>query len=76
MLPLQQALHKQLVTMLLPTVPAPRSQLFDDRLPKIPPVDLLVAKAGDAMAETLLKLREGDQVAVVGQQRTAEETLA
>ena len=76
MLPLQQSLHKQLVTMLLPTVPAPRSQLFDDRLPKIPPVDLLVAKAGDAMAETLLKLREGDQVAVVRQQRTAEETLA
>lgn len=75
MLPVQQSLHKQLITMLLPAVPAPRAQLFDDRLPPIPPVDLLIAKAGDAMAETLLKLQEGDQVAVVGQQRTAEETL-
>ena len=55
----QRSLRKQLATMLLPTVPAPRCELFDERLPQVPPVDMLLEKSGNAMAAALLKLQAG-----------------
>lgn len=72
----QRSLRKQLATMLLPTVPAARSELFDERLPQVPPVDMLLEKSGNAMAAALLKLEAGDQPAVLEQQILAEEALA
>ena len=71
----QAALRKQLLTTLLPTVPAPRAELFDELPPKAPPADALLQKADRAMAEALLQLAAGDQNATSTQQGEAQKAL-
>ena len=72
----QQSLRNQLVTMMLPTVPAPRAGMFDEQMPQVPPVDALLRKANNAMAAALVELKNGDKDGVVMQQTLVEQTLA
>ena len=71
----QQALRKQLLTLMLPTVPAPRASLFDEVSPKPLPVDVLLEAADDAVAQSLALLGRGDQEAAIAQQTKAEKSL-
>jgi hypothetical protein len=72
----QAALRKQLLTLMLPTVPAPRADLFDETPPVAPPIDALLSQADEAMAQALANLASGDQQAALTQQLQAEQTLA
>jgi hypothetical protein len=69
----QTTLRKQLLTLLLPKVPAPRATLFQDT-PSVPPrIDAMVAEAGDAMSATLDALRnDRREDAAAAQQRSAD----
>ena len=71
----QKKLRKRLLTLLLPTVPAPRSQLFDETFPQAPPVQTLLKGADRAMAEALEQFAAGQQDAAISQQREAEQAL-
>lgn len=71
----QTTLRKELLTMLLPTVPAPRANLFDEKWPEAPPVDPILLEADRAMVEALKQLAAGDKGAATTQQRTAEKSL-
>lgn len=73
---IQTALRKQLLTMLLPTVPAPRADLFDETPPQAPPIDAMLAKADQAMTQALAQLQSGDQQAVVAHQLEANQALS
>ncbi len=72
----QEELRKRLLTLLLPTVPAPRPQLFDETLPEAPPVQALLKGADGAMADAIEQIAAGRQDAAVSQQREAEQALA
>ena len=72
----QTALREQLLTLLLPTVPAPRAELFDTTPPQTPPADALLLEADRAMADALKQVAAGNQQAVAAQQREAEQTLS
>lgn len=72
----QTVLRKQLLTMLLPTVPAPRAALFDETLPQAPPIDALLKQADEAMKQALVQLNKDDAQAVAGHQLKAKESLA
>lgn len=52
----QADLRKQLLTLMLPTVPAPRAELFDDAPRQVPPVRELLAQVDGAMADALSEL--------------------
>ncbi len=71
----QKQLRKRLLTLLLPTVPAPRSQLFDETLPQAPPVQTLLKGADRAMADAIEQFAVGQQDAAISQQREAEQAL-
>ena len=71
----QEKVRKRLLTLLLPTVPAPRSQLFDETFPQAPPVQALLKDADRAMVEALKQFTAGQQDAAIAQQREAEEAL-
>ena len=71
----QKKLRKRLLTLLLPTVPAPRTELFDEIFPQAPPVQTLLKKADLAMVEALKQLAAGQQDATTAQQRKAEKSL-
>jgi hypothetical protein len=71
----QEKLRKRLLTLLLPTVPAPRPQLFDETLPKSPPVQALLKGADRAMADVLRQFAAGKQGAAISQQRQAGQAL-
>ncbi|MFK7909661.1 MAG: hypothetical protein AB8F34_03580 [Akkermansiaceae bacterium] len=71
----QNNLRKRLLTLLLPTVPAPRTQLFDEKFPQAPPVQTLLKGADSAMAEALKQLAAGQQNAAIAQQLKAEQAL-
>ena len=72
----QTILRKQLVTMLLPSVPAPRARLFDETIPQAPPVQALLAQVDRAMADALQQLEAGEIEAITVEQRKAEQALA
>ena len=72
----QTKLRKGLLTLLLQTVPAPRTQLFDESWPDAPPVQAMLKKADRAMAGAIEKLLAGQQDAAVSQQVEAEQSLA
>ncbi len=72
----QTMLRKQFVTMLLPSVPAPRARLFDETLPQAPPVQALLAQVDRAMAAAIQQLEAGDIEAVTTEQGKAEQALA
>lgn len=71
----QAALRKQLLTMLLPTVPAPRAELFDQSPPQPPPADALLLQVDSAMAETIQQIEAGQKDAVRARQYEVEQTL-
>lgn len=72
----QTQLRKQLLTMLLPTVPAPRAQLFDETAPQVPAVQDLLIRADRAMADALSQISSGQQKEAVAQQLAVEKELA
>lgn len=72
----QTTLRKQLLTMMLPTVPAPRAALFDETPPQAPPIDAMLAQADRAMMQALSQLGSGDQQTVVAHQLQAQQVLA
>jgi hypothetical protein len=71
----QEKLRMRLLTLLLPTVPAPRTQLFDETFPQAPPVQALLKGADRAMADAIEQFAAGQQAAAISQQREAEEAL-
>ena len=71
----QNKLRKQLLTLLLPTVPAPRAELFDETFPIAPPVQSLLKNADNAMAEALTHFSSGQKDAAISQQQKAEQAL-
>ena len=71
----QKALRKQLLTLMLPTVPAPRGALFDEQMPKPPPVEALLAEVDRAMSGALGALAVNDRAEAAAQQRKAAEML-
>ncbi|MGB0766769.1 MAG: hypothetical protein ACPGYV_03560 [Phycisphaeraceae bacterium] len=72
----QHALRKQLLTLLLPTVPAPRAGLFDETLPQPPPIDEVLARIDLALARSSATIASGEQEATISQQRIAEAMLS
>jgi len=72
----QTALRRQLLTLMLPSIPAPRAQLFDRALPSVPPVERLLAGADQAMASAISQLAQGERQAVARQQQQAAQALA
>ncbi|MEO0474471.1 MAG: hypothetical protein AAF085_00685 [Planctomycetota bacterium] len=71
----QTTLRKQLLTLLLPTVPAPRSELFDEAPPQAPPIDAMIAKADTAMSKALAAFEASDRQAGLAHQLEAKLAL-
>jgi hypothetical protein len=71
----QKKLRKRLLTLLLQTVPAPRTQLFDESWPEAPPVQALLKGADRAMVAAIEQFAAGQQEAAISQQREAEQAL-
>jgi hypothetical protein len=71
----QTALQKQLLTLMLPTVPAPRANLFDEKPPQPPGVDATLVEASNAMSEALENLANGEFGSAQAQQVQAEQSL-
>ena len=71
----QSVLRQQLITLLLPSVPAPRAELFDATPPQAPPIDRLLREADLAMRAAIQSLEEADQASVDSNQVKAERLL-
>ena len=71
----QVKLRKRLLTLLLQTVPAPRTKLFDESWPEAPPVQALLKGADRAMADAIDQFAAGQQDAAISRQREAEQAL-
>jgi hypothetical protein len=71
----QKNLRKRLLTLLLPTVPAPRTEMLDETFPQAPPVQTLLKAADRAMVGALKQFAAGKQEAAIAQQREAEQAL-
>jgi hypothetical protein len=71
----QEKLRKRLLTLLLPTIPAPRAQLLDETLPIAPPVQALLKGADRAMVGAMQQFAAGKQGAAISQQRETEQAL-
>ncbi|MFK7788186.1 MAG: hypothetical protein AB8C95_01665 [Phycisphaeraceae bacterium] len=72
----QTTLRKELLSMLLPTVPAPRAKLFDESPSQAPPIDAMLSDADLAMRQALTKLQAGEQQSAVEYQLKSERVLA
>jgi len=71
----QVKLRKRLLTLLLQTVPAPRTTLFDESWPEAPPVQALLKVADRSMADAIEQFAAGQQEATISKQREAEQAL-
>lgn len=71
----QAALRRELLTMLLPSIPAPRASLFDETPPQVPPVEAMLMDADRAMAEAIQQLAVGQKDAATSHQRIAEKAI-
>ncbi|MDB4383751.1 hypothetical protein N9Z79_06635, partial [Akkermansiaceae bacterium] len=71
----QTSLRKRLLTLLLQTVPAPRTRLSDESWPDAPPVQTMLKEADQAMAGAIEKLLAGQKDAAVSHQGEAEQSL-
>ena len=71
----QEKLRKSLLTMLLQTIPAPRTSLFDESWPSPPPVEKLLKEADRAIVNALKEIAAGEKDATLSQQGEAEKTL-
>ncbi len=72
----QNKLRQSLLTLLLPTVPAPQAKLLDETFPQIPAIHTLLKGADRGMAEALKHLAAGEQEAAIKQQQDAEQAMA
>jgi hypothetical protein len=71
----QAKLRKRLLTLLIQTVPAPRTKLFDETWPQVPPIRDLLKKADLAMEDALDQFAANQQDATTSKQLEAEEAL-
>lgn len=71
----QKNLRKRLLTLLLPTVPAPRAQLFDVTFSQVPPVQSLLKEADRAIADATEQFAAGQQSAGISKQHEAQQAL-
>lgn len=71
----QKALRRQLLSLLLPTVPAPRAALFDEVPPEPPPVIKLVQTTDQAMMQALENFESSDYQRAIAQQTLALKHL-
>lgn len=71
----QQRLRERLLLAAIPAIPAPRSRLFDDVSPEVPPSVTLRSAAEQAMSQALAALRSGDRATAVESQKKAEAAL-
>lgn len=72
----QKSLRKALAGIMLPTIPAPRPQLFDTAPPQVPPVEDLLRDAQHAMGAAAAKLAAGETEAATERQKAARGVLA
>ena len=71
----QNILRKRLLTLLLPTVPAPRTVLTDETFPERPPVQSILKNADTAIVKALNQFAAGKQKEAVSHQRTSRKYL-
>ena len=71
----QTQLRKRLLTLLLQTVPDPRTQLFDEILPEAPAIHSQLREAGQVMGRAAEQLTKGHQEPAVSAQQIAEQEL-
>jgi len=71
----QAKLRKRLLTLLLQTVPAPRTKLFDETWPQVPPIRDLLEKADLAMEDAIAQFASNQQDATISKQRESEQAL-
>lgn len=71
----QEKLRKSLLTILLQTIPAPRTKLFDESWPSSPPVQNLLKEADRAIVNALKEIAAGEKNATLSQQGEAEKAL-
>ena len=71
----QAKLRKRLITLLVQTVPAPRTKLSDETWPEVPPVRALLKEAERAMADSIEHLSSGRRDETVSRQGNAEQAL-
>ena len=71
----QVKLRKRLLTLLLQTVPAQRTKLFDESWPEAPPVQAILKVADQAMAHAIDQFAASKQDASISKQREAEQAL-
>ncbi len=72
----QTKLRRQLLLMLLPSIPAPRARLFDDAFPEMPPTAKLLADADLAMADSLTQIAAGQREATTDRLSAVEKAVA
>ncbi len=72
----QLALRSTLLQMLIPAIPAPRTRLYDEVMPQVPPVDALRATTENAMGDALVLMKAGKRQDAIASLRTAETALA
>ncbi|MGB1123917.1 MAG: hypothetical protein ACPG4Q_01810 [Phycisphaeraceae bacterium] len=72
---IQASLRKQLLTLMLPTVPASRSGLFDETPPQAPPIDDMLSSIDSAMRQSLDALKSGEQKTAQAAQRESKQSL-
>ncbi len=72
----QTNFRKELLLMLLPSIPAARPLLFDDTIPESPPTTDLLADADQALANALNQIAAGQKEATADQQLAAEKAMA
>ncbi len=71
----QNKLRQRLLTLLLPSIPAPRPQLFDETLPQVPPVLDLLKEVDRAMVDAIQQFDNGQQNQAVSKQKEVEQAL-
>ncbi len=71
----QAKLRKGLITLLVQTVPAPRTKLSDETWPEVPPVRALLKEADRAMADSMKHLSSGRRDETLSNQGKAEQAL-
>lgn len=71
----QKMLRKPLLRALIPSIPAPRTRLFDKAMPTIPPVDALRSATEKSMSETLTEMEQGTKEAVTAKLQATEKPL-
>jgi hypothetical protein len=71
----QIELRKRLLTLLIQTVPVPRTMLFDETWPQVPPIRDLLSKADMAMVNAIDQFASNQQEATLSKQLDAEQVL-